>query len=161
MNKIIPIQEVLKLSQKIKKENKTIVLCGGCFDILHIGHIQFLENAKRQGDYLFILLESDQSVKKIKGKNRPINLQSDRAEILSSINFVDYIILLNEIKTNKDYDKLVFDLKPDIIAITKNNEKEIHVQRQAKKINAKVVDVITRIKDKSTTRLAGLIAKNF
>ena len=161
MNKVISIGNAIKLSDDLHKRGKKIVLVGGCFDILHIGHIQFLENAKKQGDYLFVLLESDASVKKIKGEKRPINLQIARAEILSSINFVDYIILLDEVKTNKDYDKLVFDLKPNIIAITKNNEKTIHVQRQAKAINAKVVSVIARIKDKSTTKLAKLISENF
>lgn len=161
MNKIISIEKAIQLSLKFKAEDKTIVLCGGCFDILHIGHIQFLENAKKEGDYLFILLESDLSVKKIKGNKRPINSQIDRAKILSSITFVDYVILLDEIKTNKGYDRLVFDLKPDIIAITKNDGEEIHVQRQAKAINAKVVSVITRIKDKSTTKLAKLISENF
>lgn len=161
MNKIISLNNAIKLAQKLKANNKSIVLCGGCFDILHIGHIRFLENAKKQGRYLFLLLESDQSVRKLKGAKRPINLQIHRAEILSSIKFVDYIILLDNVKSNNDYDKLVFELKPNIIAVTENNEKTIHIQRQAKLINAKVINVISKVKDKSTTKLAKLISENF
>ena len=161
MKKILNIKEALEVSKNIRKNNKTIVICGGCFDILHIGHIRFLEEAKKNGDFLFVLLENDRSVKKLKGKKRPINYQIERAEILSAIIFVDYVILLDEMKTNSDYDKLIFALNPNKIAVTKNDPQEIHNIRQAKQINASVVSVISRIKNKSTTKLTELIYKNF
>lgn len=161
MNKIVSLQKAIEISQNIKIQKKTIVLGGGCFDILHIGHIKFLEKAKKYGNYLFVLLESDATVKKLKGKERPINNQKDRAGILSAINFVDYVVLLGEIKNNEQYDKMVFDLKPNIIAVTKNDPKTIHNKRQAKMINAKVVSVINRLTNKSSSNLSKLIAKNF
>ncbi len=161
MGNILNLQQAIEISQKIKSEKKSIVLAGGCFDILHIGHIKFLEKARKNGDYLFILLESDESVKKLKGDKRPINSQKDRAQILSALKFIDYVILLSGIKESKDYDSLVEKIHPDIIAVTKNDKALFHKQRQAKKINAKVVSVIERVEDKSTTRLAKLISQDF
>lgn len=161
MNKIINLKKAINLSKKLKAEHKTLVITGGCFDILHIGHIRFLEKAKKQGDFLFILLENDKNVKKLKGNNRPINTQKDRAQILASILYVDYIVLLDEMKTNNDYDNLIYKIKPDIITTTKNDPQGEHNERQAKKINAKVSYVIERIEDKSTSKLAAIISKNF
>lgn len=161
MNKIISVNKAQEISKKLKEKNKTIVVSGGCFDILHIGHIKFLENAKKQGDYLFILLENDENVKKLKGNNRPINNQQDRAQILAAMSFVDYVVPLDEMKTNSDYDNLIYKINPNIITTTKNDPQGIHNERQAKKINAKVCYVINRIEDKSTSRLAEIISKNF
>lgn len=161
MSKIISIKKAVKISKKIHSQEKILVLAGGCFDILHSGHIKFLKQAKKQGNYLFILLESDKSVKKLKGKNRPINSLADRAEILSAVNFVDYIIPLENVMQNTDYDKLIINLKPDVLAVTKNDPQITHNRRQAKKIGAKVVEVIARIENKSSTSLAKLIAQKF
>lgn len=159
MNRIINVEKAAKISKKLKTEGKIIILAGGVFDILHIGHIKFLEAAKKRGNVLFVLLESDENVKKIKGKDRPINSQTDRALILSALKFVDYVVILNEMKTNKDYDNLIIKIKPDIIATTKKSPQEIHNIRQAKLVNAKVALVINRISDKSTSRLANIIKK--
>ena len=161
MSKIITLKKAIKISKNLHSKKKTLVLCGGCFDILHVGHIKFLKHAKKQGNALFVLLESDESVKKLKGADRPINAQEDRAEILSSIGFVDYVILIERIKENIWYDKLILDLKPDIIAVTKGDTKKEHNIRQAKSVNAKVVEVIGRLKNKSSTNLAKLISQNF
>ncbi|OGH06307.1 MAG: hypothetical protein A2171_00915 [Candidatus Levybacteria bacterium RBG_13_35_9] len=159
MIKIVSPKKAVEISKSLK--NKSIVLAGGCFDILHIGHIQFLKNAKKRGDILFILLESDSNVKKLKGSGRPINSQEDRAQILSSMEYVDYIVLLPNMTKNTDYDKLVYGLNPDVIAVTQNSPQIIHNLRQAKKINAKVMQVIKIINDKSTTNLTKLIKQNF
>lgn len=159
MNRIINIEKAAKISKKLKGEGKIVILAGGVFDVLHIGHIKFLEAAKKRGDVLFVLLESDGNVKKYKGKDRPINSQTDRALILSALKFVDYVVILNEMKKNKDYDNLIIKIKPDIIATTKKSPQEIHNIRQAKLVNAQVVLVINRISDKSTTRLANIIKK--
>lgn len=161
MNKIINLKKAINLSKKLKAEHKTLVITGGCFDILHIGHIKFLEKAKKQGDFLFILLENDKNVKKLKGSNRPINNQQDRAQILAAISYIDYVVMLNEMKTNSDYDNLIYKLSPNIIAITKNDPQEIHVKRQAKKINAKIAYVTDKVKNKSTSKLAEIIFNNF
>jgi len=75
---------------------KKKVLVGGCFDILHYGHIHFLKNARALGDYLVIALESDKNIKRIKGSFRPIHDQDKRREILESLNFVDEVIILKD-----------------------------------------------------------------
>jgi rfaE bifunctional protein nucleotidyltransferase chain/domain len=159
MKRILKTSDAIKLIKKLKREGKIIVLAGGCFDILHAGHIKFLESAKKTGDVLFVLVENDANVKKIKGKDRPINHQDERSLVLSSLRFVDYVISLEEIKSDSDYDKLVIGLKPDIIAVTKKSPQVRHNLRQAKTINAQVIEVIGRITNKSTSKLAGLIVK--
>lgn len=161
MNKILTVKEAIKVSKNLKLSGKTVVVSGGCFDMLHIGHIKFLEKAKQQGDYLFILLESDATVEKLKGKGRPINNQKDRASMLAALSYVDYVVILSELKTNNDYDGLVEKINPNIIATTKNDPQAVHNKRQAKKINARVSYVVNRIRNKSTTKLARIISKNF
>jgi FAD synthetase len=161
MSKIISINKAIKLSKNLHSEKKTLVLAGGCFDILHLGHIKFLKNAKKQGNCLFILLESDESVKNLKGKQRPIHPQTERAEILSAISFVDYIIPLPKILSDREWDKLIVNLNPDIIAVTKGHPQIDHNKRQARLVNAKVIEVIARIDKKSSTDIANIIAKDF
>ncbi|MCL6096178.1 MAG: adenylyltransferase/cytidyltransferase family protein [Patescibacteria group bacterium] len=159
MNRIITTGKAIKISRKLRRMGKQIVLAGGVFDILHIGHIKFLEAAKKRGDVLFILLESDENVKSYKGEDRPINSQANRALLLSALKPIDYVVCLKEMKDNSDYDSLVINLKPDVIATTKKSPQEIHNKRQAKLINAEAASVISRISDKSTTKLADIIAK--
>jgi D-beta-D-heptose 7-phosphate kinase/D-beta-D-heptose 1-phosphate adenosyltransferase len=157
MNKILKLKEALQIAKKLREQNKSIVLAGGCFDILHVAHVKFLEKAKQKGDILFVLLESDDNVRKLKGKNRPINSQKNRAMILSALAFVDYVVRLSNLKTNTQYDAIVRKLRPSIIAITAKDPNIVHKIRQANQINGKVVCVLQRISDQSTTRLAKLI----
>lgn len=154
MSKTLTIKEAMEIAEKINKQKKTIVLVGGCFDILHVGHVEFLKKAKEKGDVLFVLLESDEKVKQIKGENRPIHTQKERAKVLSALEMVDYVILLPYLAENKDYDNLVMQIKPDIIATTKADKYRKHKERQAKLLNAQVLDVIDRLPNKSTNLLA-------
>lgn len=154
MKKVLNIEEAIRIAKKIKSDGKKIVLVGGIFDILHVGHIKYLENSKKAGDILFVLLESDKLVRETKGKNRPINTQKDRAELLSSLSSVDFVIPLSGTLKNKDYDRIVGQILPDVLAVTKNDPNIIHKVRQAKLTGAKVKIVLQRIKSKSTTRIA-------
>lgn len=154
MEKIITIEDAIKAAKKLRAQRNKIVLVGGCFDILHIGHVEFLKKAKEKGDALFLLLESDKKVKQIKGKNRPIHTQKERAKVLSALETVDYVILLPYFAKNQDYDNLVMQIKPDIIATTKTDKYREHKERQAKLLNAQVLDVIDRLPNKSTHLLA-------
>lgn len=157
MNKILSIEKAIETSQKLRSKNKSIVLVGGVFDILHIGHIRLLEKSKRWADFLFLLLESDQMVKKFKGKNRPINPQSERAEILAALNAVDYIVKLPKIMKSKDYDDIIVKLKPNVLATTKEDPNVYHKLRQAKLLKIKLIYVTERIKNRSSTIIANLI----
>lgn len=159
MKKILSVQEAINIAKKIKNQRKTIVLAGGVFDILHLGHIKFLENSKKHGDYLFLLLEDDTKARKEKGKGRPIHSQKDRAEILSSLQSVDYIVLLTNMTNNIRYDKIIFQIRPNVIAATYKDPYVEHKKRQAKLINGKVKYVIARINKHSTSKYLKLITK--
>ena len=157
MHKILTPNEAVTLSNELQKQNKKIILAGGCFDLLHIGHIHFLEQAKKAGDILFVFLEHDATIKKLKGDNRPINTQEDRAKILAALTIVDYVVMLPEQTDNAFYDDLVIQLKPAIIAATQGDPNRHHKERQAKQIGATVVDVITPITNQSTTHLISVL----
>lgn len=154
MNKLLKSEEAIKVSKDLRHQGKSIVLAGGCFDILHTGHIAYLTKAKEQGDILMVLLENDETIRKIKGKNRPLHNQKDRAAILASLQVVDFIVLLPFMKNDKSYETLVISIKPDIIATTKRDQQEANKKRQAKQIGAKVVKVIKRINHSSSSQLA-------
>lgn len=148
---IIPSAKISSFT-KTFSSSKHHVLAGGCFDLLHNGHISFLKKAKEEGDFLIILLESDVMIKKRKSANRPIETQQVRAEKLSNLNTVDLIILLPDEMKNDDYDNLVSALKPAIIATTKGDPGRHHKERQAKLVRGEVKDVITRLPEYSTTK---------
>ena len=160
MDKIINLRQAEKLSKDLRTKNKNLVITGGCFDILHIGHIKLLEVSKKQGDILLVLIENDNTVRKLKGLERPINSQNERALVLSAISYVDYVLILPNMKTDNDYDLIMQKLKPAVITTTKNDPQSIHNERQARLIDAKVVYVINRIKNKSTTNLAKIIRED-
>lgn len=157
MKKILKIKEAIRITRQLRKQNKTIVVAGGFFDILHTGHIKFLENSKKHGDYLFVLLEDDNKAKKVKGTNRPINSQKDRAKILLTLESVDYVILLKNMTDNFKYDKIITQMEPSILAATYDDPYIKHKKRQAKLINGKVVCVIKRIYNHSTSKLTKYI----
>lgn len=159
MGKILEYNKIKELLPEIHKKGK-IVLAGGCFDIVHPGHIAFFENAKKEGDVLIILVESDEAVKKIKGKERPINTLKDRAGTISAIHSIDYVIPLPFFKSDENYFRLVKSVKPDIIAVTVGDPLYNMKLKQAEAVNGKVVEVIERIPDYSTTKIAEKIKMN-
>ncbi len=108
---IVSLKKLKKILYKLKKIKKEIVFTNGCFDIIHLGHITLLKKAKSCGDVLIVGLNSDSSVKKLKGKKRPILPQYERARIIDSIRYVDYVIIFDELTPYK----LITELKPDIL----------------------------------------------
>ena len=109
--KIVSRQEIQKIARILKKSNKKIVFTNGCFDIIHAGHIEYLREAKKLGDILILGLNSDSSVQKLKGRNRPINDENARAIVLSEFKSVDYIVIFQE---DTPYD-LIEIVKPDVL----------------------------------------------
>lgn len=110
--KIKSAKNLAKILSILKRKGRKIVFTNGCFDILHVGHVDYLSRAKRLGDILVIGLNRDSSVKKIKGDKRPINKEMDRAKVLSSLCFVDYITFFKE----NTPENLIKKIKPDILA---------------------------------------------
>ncbi|MBN2251891.1 MAG: adenylyltransferase/cytidyltransferase family protein [Candidatus Altiarchaeota archaeon] len=97
MNKKIKSREELReIVSRLREEGKSAVTCNGSFDLMHIGHIKFLQEAKEQGDVLIVGLNSDSSVKEYKGADRPINSQEHRAEFLAAMECVDYVTVFDE-----------------------------------------------------------------
>ena len=110
MGKTLNLQELKAVVDDLKAEGKKIVFTNGCFDIIHIGHVRYLREARALGDVLVIGLNSDKSVSSIK-PNRPINPQTHRAEVLSSLEMVDYVVLFDE-ETPYELIKLI---EPDVL----------------------------------------------
>ncbi|MGQ9569965.1 MAG: D-glycero-beta-D-manno-heptose 1-phosphate adenylyltransferase [Thermodesulfovibrionales bacterium] len=110
MGKILDWNELRNIIDKLKSDSKKIVFTNGCFDIIHAGHVRYLREAKRLGDILVVGLNSDNSVSKIKS-SRPINPQNHRAEVLSSLEMVDYVVIFNE-ETPYELIKLI---RPDVL----------------------------------------------
>lgn len=106
----IKLEELKKIVNKLKKEGKKVVFTNGCFDILHIGHVKYLEEAKKLGDMLIVGVNSNESVRLLKGKGRPIMPEEERAEIVAALECVDYTVIFYE--TNPE--NLIAKFKPDI-----------------------------------------------
>ena len=96
--------------EEIQQGGKKIVFTNGCFDILHVGHVRYLTTAKSFGDVLIVGLNTDESVKMLKGENRPINNEKDRAEVLLGLKAVDYVVLFGE----RTAENLVSEIRPDV-----------------------------------------------
>jgi len=105
------LKDNIEIINRIKVERKKIVFTNGCFDLLHVGHIRYLAQAKKLGDFLIIGLNSDSSVKELKGEDRPINSFEDRATLLSAIESVDLVIMFEE----QTPENLIKDIVPDIL----------------------------------------------
>ena len=105
------LKDNINIIKKVKAERKKIVFTNGCFDLLHVGHIRYLAQAKKLGNFLIIGLNSDSSVKELKGEDRPINSFQDRATLLSAIESVDTVIMFEE----QTPENLIKDIVPDIL----------------------------------------------
>jgi rfaE bifunctional protein nucleotidyltransferase chain/domain len=132
------------------------VLVGGCFDLLHFGHISFLKAAKQLGNHLVVALESDESVRRMKGPARPIHSQKQRQQMLASVSFVDEIILLAPMRTDEEYLDLVKRVQPTVIAITQGDPIKEKKEHHAQQVNATLVE-IPKIHTPSTSQLAKLL----
>lgn len=109
-SKIKRLTELIKIVKKLKSQNKKIATTNGVFDILHYGHVKYLEEAKKLGDILIVGVNSDKSVKENKGDKRPINDEKSRMWVLAALESVDYVFLFNE----KDPRSWLSKIKPDI-----------------------------------------------
>lgn len=112
MKKTQLLPELAKIIKKHKQDGDRIVLANGCFDLIHAGHVRYLKDSKSRGDILVVALNSDSSVRHLKGKGRPVLLEKERAEIIASFSFVDYVTFFDEAKV----DGVLKALKPHVHA---------------------------------------------
>jgi len=108
VNKLYDLKPLSRLIQAEKDKKRTIVLTNGCFDLIHVGHVRYLKEAAAQGDILIVALNCDSSVRKLKGKGRPVLKEDERAEIISSFYFVDYVTIFAE----NTVENILLTLKP-------------------------------------------------
>ncbi len=148
MDKAKKLLSLKKVIRRLKQKGKRIVFTNGCFDLLHPGHIKILKEAKSQGDVLVVGLNSDSSVRKIKGLGRPVMSERSRVELVAALRVVDYVILFTE---ETPYN-LIKELKPDVLVKGGDWPKDRIVGR-------KLVKKIYRVKLKPGYSSTGLIKK--
>ena len=144
---LVKREDIKALVDIIHNSGKTVVCTNGCFDILHIGHVRYLEETKKFGDVLIVALNSDKSVRRLKGEGRPINNENDRAEVLNALKSVDYVVLFDE---DSPAD-LLAEIKPDVH--TKGADYTVETLPEAKIIleNGGRLEFISFVEGKSTT----------
>jgi len=146
------LSEITVLSEELKARGKKIIFTNGCFDILHAGHVRYLETAKSYGDVLILGLNSDRSVTALKGEGRPINIQMDRAYILAALEAVDYVVVFDK---DTPYD-LIKAVKPHVLVKGGDYEgKEVVGQDIADELK-----LVQFVDGKSTTRTIEKIQKS-
>jgi rfaE bifunctional protein nucleotidyltransferase chain/domain len=149
MGQIIGRKSIADFGKKLHEAGKTIVATNGCFDILHVGHVRYLQKTKSFADYLIVLLNSDKSVKSIKGEGRPVNPEADRAEILTALSCVDFVVLFDEDSPAS----LLDEIKPDVYTKGADYTMETLPERDIMIKNGTKVEFIDFVQGKSTTNI--------
>ncbi len=155
MGQVLARKELTLWTEKWRKQNLRIVLTNGCFDILHVGHVRSLKEAKSFGDILVVGLNSDKSVRNLKGETRPIISEIDRAELIAALNPVDFVTVFNE-KTATELIKIIkprFYVKGGDYTIDNLPERDILLQYQ---VEVKFIPLVFGV---STTELVNKIKK--
>ncbi|GAB6281388.1 MAG: D-glycero-beta-D-manno-heptose 1-phosphate adenylyltransferase [Ignavibacterium sp.] len=150
-------EEIIEIRKKLKDENKKVVFTNGCFDILHSGHIDYLNKAKALGDVLIVGINSDSSVKKIKGEKRPIISENERANIILNLKAVDYVIIFDE---ETPYELINFII-PDILVKGADWEIDKIVGRAIVELNGGKVINIAFVNEQSTSKIIQTIINKY
>ena len=148
-DKIKTLEEIKGIIDRAKLEGKRVVLANGCFDILHVGHVRYLEDAKRHGDLLVVAVNSDSSVKKLKGPERPYMPDVERAEIVAALGCVDYVFIFEDTRL----DRIIAYLKPDFQAKGTDYTPETVPERETVESYGGRVIICGDPKNHSTTQL--------
>lgn len=156
-SKIISVTALKRHLRRERQSGKTIAFTNGCFDILHSGHVVYLEAAKRTNRVLIIGLNNDRSVRRLKGPTRPINPEASRARVLAALTCVDYVILFAE---DTPYE-LIKAVKPDILIKGGDWKPEHVIGADVVKANGGKVEIISYVPDCSTTGIITKIQKRY
>lgn len=155
--KIISLSSLVRKVKALKQKGKRIVFTNGCFDILHFGHIKYLQDAKLKGDYLVVAVNSDSSVKKIKGKSRPVIGQSDRLKTIAALACVDFVVLFNEDNPLK----LIKALSPDFLIKGADWSKGKIIGADFVESYGGKVTTVNLVNGRSTSKLIEKIVRDF
>jgi len=155
--KIKNLEELAAILEELKKRGKKIVFTNGCFDLLHIGHVRYLEEAKAQGDVLVVGVNSDQSVQSLKGPQRPIVPEKERIELLAALEVTDYLVLFAEATP----ESLINRLRPDIHVKGGDYRKEDLPEAALVESYGGQVVLVREVKGYSTSKLIKRIIENY
>ena len=152
---LIDRNEIETFCNELRSKNKIIVFTNGCFDILHVGHVRYLNAAKNFGDVLIVGLNTDASVKILKGNDRPVNNEGDRAEVLLALKSVDHVVLFGE----KTAENLISEVKPDIYV--KGGDYTLETLPESKIVQSYggKVEFIPMVAGRSTTNIIKKISR--
>ena len=151
--KIVILKELIPIVKKLKSQNKKIVTTNGVFDILHLGHAEYLKEAKKLGDVLIVGVNTDSSVKQNKGNKRPINDEKSRISVLAGLESVDYAFLFNE----KDPRKWIEQIKPNVHVKAGDYKMHQIIERDIVEKNGGKVRIAKAEKGYSTTNFINKI----
>ena len=154
MDKFKPLPELRRTIAAARARGRTIVLANGCFDLFHVGHIRYLRAAKALGDLLVVAVNSDSSVRKLKGAGRPILSQRERVEILCAFSFVDYVTTFREPTVSR----VLLALKPDVHAKGSDYTRETVPERETVKSYGGRVAIVGGPKVRNTSQVIRDIA---
>ncbi|MGM9571097.1 MAG: D-glycero-beta-D-manno-heptose 1-phosphate adenylyltransferase [bacterium] len=155
--KIKTLPELLSIRERLRAEGKRVVFTNGCFDLLHIGHIRYLAEAKSQGDVLFVGVNSDSSVRKLKGDKRPLVKDVERAELLAALAACDYVTIFDELTP----ESLIRALQPDVHVKGGDYRKEDLPEAEIVENYGGEVVLVNLILDHSTTDLIKVILERY
>ena len=157
MNYLKSLEEIKLIRSALKADNKKVVFTNGCFDLIHAGHIDYLNKAKALGDILIVGLNTDNSVKRLKGDKRPIINENERAEIISNIKPVDYVIFFDE----ETPSELINELVPDVLIKGADWKIDEIVGGKTVLANGGEVKTIKFVNDQSTSKIIDLITSRY
>jgi rfaE bifunctional protein nucleotidyltransferase chain/domain len=152
-----PLDEIISLRKNLKKLNKKVVFTNGCFDLIHSGHVDYLVKSKQTGDILIVGLNSDASIKRIKGEKRPILKEDERAFIISNLKAVDYVTLFEEDTPLELISKII----PDVLVKGADWSIENIVGRDIVEQSGGEVKTIAFVNDQSTSKIINLITDRY
>jgi rfaE bifunctional protein nucleotidyltransferase chain/domain len=151
-NKIIPFNDIESICRRIKQKGKSIVTTNGCFDILHLGHVDYLQKASRLGDVLIVGINSQDSVRRIKGSDRPVTGEEGRISVVAALGFVDYCVLFYEDTPVE----LLKKIKPDIHVKGGDYSPDDLIEKKVIEENGGTIKILPLVNGYSTT---GIIEK--
>jgi rfaE bifunctional protein nucleotidyltransferase chain/domain len=137
-NRVVTIDELLGIRQKMRESSKKVVFTNGCFDLLHPGHVQYLEAAREHGDLLFVAINSDKAVRELKGPGRPIVGERERALILAGLRAVDYVTIFDDLSPRG----LIARLLPDVLVKGGDYQlDQIHGREEVERAGGQVLSI--------------------
>jgi rfaE bifunctional protein nucleotidyltransferase chain/domain len=153
----VTVAEASRLADRLRAEGKRVVLANGCFDLLHVGHVRYLEAARRLGDVLFVGLNGDAAVTRLKGRGRPLMPAVERVELLSALRAVDHVVVFED----DTADALIAAVRPDVHAKGTDYTPESVPERETVRAYGGRVAIVGDPKDHATRDVIGQIARCF